>query len=611
MSNIQISNIMLWQKNGHLRKLDFLHNRINVITGDSGKGKSSILFIIDYCLLASETTGISKTNIDSKVEWYGIKLSIQGKELVIARPAESKNTPNLAYFNEDGIIPEAPHLNVRIENLKKVLNDAFGIDADLRVPYGGRHIRAGSRVSYRNFLAYSYQDQNTIVAPNHLYIRPSDPRFQEAIERTFRMAIGSENINTALSRSQLYELEIKKALQARKNETYERSAHAFNDEVGMMTKEAYSYGIIDNIPETYNDRLSTLTNLLQAPTTPNDYNSEIDSIENEVFKLLAKNRRLQEFIDSKPDYINNLKDIEESLKPVSIFNSQEEKIFPSQLASQVIAHLQRELKDIRSSIRNRKSFPFLEEVKRLQIANEQKIKSLKNEILSLEKQKNIRQSSNEYYRYLGRLEAKLEIYRRFEKPSNLLSQENLDEAISNLRSIVDQNEEITSLSKQELNRLINKRLSNLPLKGYEDFFAYYYEKEKVIHLHSPDLSQIEKMPDVGSASNYLYLHVAYFLAIHEIAKTRGIPWIPSFLILDQVSTPYFSSDGTPNDDIHSLDKVLIELNKAVIEMDPHGGLQIILLEHINEEYWNKLNLERFHLVDRELRNGHGLITDDH
>ncbi|HHQ4309328.1 TPA: DUF3732 domain-containing protein [Serratia fonticola] len=114
----------------------------------------------------------------------------------------------------------------------------------------------------------------------------------------------------------------------------------------------------------------------------------------------------------------------------------------------------------------------------------------------------------------------------------------------------------------------------------------------------------------GSASNYLYLHISFFLAIHEIAKTRQVQWIPSFLVLDQVSTPYFSSDGKPNDDILSLDKVLTELNQFVIDMDKRGGLQIILLEHIDKEHWTTLELDRFHLVDRELRDDYGLILDD-
>ncbi|HEM6734932.1 TPA: DUF3732 domain-containing protein [Citrobacter amalonaticus] len=610
MSNIQISNVVLWQKNGIKRTLEFLHNRVNVITGDSGKGKSSILFIIDYCLLASETTGISKTNIDSKVDWYGIKIAIDGKELVIARPSESNGTTDQAYFSENGVIPTLPVLNVRIDNLKKVLSSAFGIDTELKVPYGGRFIQAGSKVSFRNFLAYSYQDQNTIVAPDHLYIRPTDGRYQEAIERTFRMTIGAENVDTALSRNRLLELERKKAVQTRKNESYALSAIIFSEEIDTLSREAYSLGVIERVPESHKDRLNVLYELIQTPTAPSDYKHEVERIEREIFGLSAKNRQLKAFIDDKPTYTNALKETEDSLKPVNVFNSQVDKIFPSDLANEVIAKLQRELSDIKSSLRSRKSFPFLEEVKILHAENNNKIWELKEELSLLEKKQPIRYNPNDYYRYLGRLEANLAVYNQSNKQVARVVQDNLDDSIAELRGIVEQNEEKSTLAKQGLNLLINKRLKKLPLKGYNDFSAFYYEKEKLIHLHSPDLTTIEKMPDVGSASNYLYLHISFFLAIHEIAKTRQVPWIPSFLILDQVSTPYFSSDGKPNDDILSLDKVLIELNQFVIDMDKLGGFQIILLEHIDKEHWTTLELDRFHLVDRELRDDYGLILDD-
>lgn len=610
MSQIQISNVILWQKNGIKRTLDFVHNRVNVITGDSGKGKSSILYIIDYCLLASETTGISKTNIDSKVDWYGIKISVDGKELVIARPSESNGTADHAYFDENGIIPHSPVLNVRVENLKKVLSSAFGIDTELRIPYGGKYIQAGSRVSFRNFLAYSYQDQNTIVASDHLYIRPADGRYQEAIERTFRMAIGAENVGTALSRNRLTELERKQAIQARKDESYARSENVFHDEVELLSSEAYTLGVIDRIPESYEDRIATLRKLVQAPAIPNDHKREVERIEKEIFSLTAKNRQLLAFIDTKADYASALKETEDALKPVNVLNSRPDDIFPSQLANEVIGRLQRELSDIKSALRSRKSFPFLEEVKNAHAENKKKIEQLRKELAALEEKRSVPYSPNDYYRYLGRLEAKLDIYRQVGERPVKVPQEDFGEAIAGLRRVVDQNEEKSNLAKQELNRLINKRLKKLPLKGYNNFSAFFSEREKLIHLHSPDLENVEKMPDVGSASNYLYLHISHFLAIHEIAKTRFIPWVPSFLVLDQVSTPYFSSDGRPNDDIRSLDKVLTELNQFVIDMDKRGGFQMILLEHIGREHWTSLKLDRFHLVDRELRDDYGLILEN-
>ncbi|GEM_PF-753711 len=606
MSNIQISSVILWQRNGIRRHLEFKHNRVNVITGDPGQGKSSILYIIDYCLLSSQTKGISKTNIDSKVDWYGIKLSVDGNELVIARPSESAEETERAYFDPNGIIPEKPHLNARIENLKKILTSAFGIDPELRMPFGGRMIKANSKVTFRHFVNFSYQDQATIVAPDYLYIRQTDLRVQEGIARTFRMAIGAETIDTAIARNRLAELERKKSRQERKFELLSKSAHVFSDEVSELLSQAHSLGVIQHIPESYDDQFSVLRDLLTAPATPNQHQCEVERIDGQIFKLKAKNRRLQTFIDERPAYASALKETEDALKPIQQFNTNSDDIFPTPLANEVIARLQRELTEIRTVIKGRKSFPFIEEVKAIHAQNEQRIVELQNEMTSLKVNPG-RYSPNEYYRYLGRLETKLQVFEKSEENASQIVPIDYDDEIASLESTVNLNEARTELVKLELNKLMNKRLVNLPLKGYPEFSAILSEKEMLIHVHSRDGSNIERMPDVGSASNYLYLHVSYFLAIHEIAKTRNIPWIPSFLVLDQVSTPYFSTARQPSTDVVSMDKVLQELNQFVTDMDEHGGFQIILLEHIGKEHWERLGLKKFHLVDRELRGDYGLI----
>ncbi|CAD6514492.1 DUF3732 domain-containing protein [Paraburkholderia sabiae] len=606
MSNIQISNILLWQKDQQLRNLEFRHNHVNVITGDAGKGKSSILFIIDYCLLASETKGISKTNIDSKVDWYGVRLSIDGKELVIARPSESQQDSERAYFSEDGIIPERPSPNIRIDNLKRVLNKAFGIDPELRVPYGGKFIQANQKVSFRNFLAHCYQDQTTIIAPDYLYIRPGDGRYQEGIERTFRMAIGAENVKTALARSQLTELERKKAAQARKQQVYDKTAHAFSDELGQLGRDATTFGLIDSFPDKPTEQVTALRLALDAADILPAQIEAADRIEAEIFELRAKNRRLMAFVESGDHHKGALRNMADALKPASLFDADPEQVFPSFLAHQVVSRLRMELDEIQQAIRSRDTFPFLKEVQTLIDENEKRIVDLRATQADLQNSQAMRQSPQSYHRYLGRLESKLELYARSDDLRQPVVEDDLDAPIRELQAAVDANRQKTAHTKEELNRRINARLTRLKLKGYEGFSAHFGERDRLLTLYSPDLSQTEKMPDIGSASNYLYLHVAYFLALHEIARLQRVPWMPSFLVLDQPSTPYWT-DGKPTDDILSLDVVLRELNGFVQEMDAHGGFQIIVLEHIEETHWTGLGLERFHLVDRELREGYGLI----
>lgn len=609
MSNIQILNILLWQKNGILRNLPLLENHVNVITGDSGKGKSSILYIIDYCLLASETKGISKTNIDSKVDWYGLKIKINGSEITIARPSEEYEEINQAYFNDTGSIPETPHLNIKIENLKKILNDAFGIDSDLKIPYGGRHIRAGSKVSFRSFLAHCYQDQNTIISPEYLYIRPAESRYQESIQRTFRMAMGVENAKTSLAKIKLNELEQRKDSQARKKEAHERNKLVFSEEIMALGKEAQALGILDELPETSDALLSLLKTTAIDSDVPISGHNEIESIEKKIFALEANNRKYEDFTKTKSDLINLSKQTEDALRPVELFNKNPDLIFPSELANKLIHYLQIELTQIRTLIKSKKKAPFIAEVEELISKNTASINELKQKIFSLNKNNQVKSSPRDYYKYLGRLEAKIQLYSSSENPAFDYDEDDFQFKIDQLRDAIEDDNLRVEFTEQKLNELINDKLSRLKLKGYDHFKAFFSEKENLIHLFSEDLSFIEKMPDVGSASNYLYLHLAYFLSLHEIAKIQKTSWVPSFMVLDQPSTPYFSNEGEPTDDIISLDAALTEMNNFVKAMDIHGGFQIILLEHISESHWTNLSLERFHLVDKELRNGYGLILD--
>ncbi|MFW5402790.1 DUF3732 domain-containing protein, partial [Yersinia sp. 1252 StPb PI] len=149
-------------------------------------------------------------------------------------------------------------------------------------------------------------------------------------------------------------------------------------------------------------------------------------------------------------------------------------------------------------------------------------------------------------------------------------------------------------------------LSRMPLKGFEDASPILNKGKKTLDL--VNRNQVEKMIDIGSASNYMYVHIAYFLALHEIARERDVPWMPRFIVIDQPSTPYFSTGGKKTDDFDSLDTALNEINSFVEKMKLYGGIQIILLEHIEETYWLDRKWNNFRLVDKELRDDYGLIN---
>ncbi len=47
---MQLLALVLYHADGRTRRLNFLPGRLNIVTGESGTGKSALLTIVEYCL---------------------------------------------------------------------------------------------------------------------------------------------------------------------------------------------------------------------------------------------------------------------------------------------------------------------------------------------------------------------------------------------------------------------------------------------------------------------------------------------------------------------------------------------------------------------------------
>lgn len=605
---VQIENIVIWQKNGVVRNLELQRNAVNVITGDSGKGKSSILHIIDYCLLSSTADGISKANIDDKSTWYGVRLHTTKGPVTIARPAYHTGETDTLFFSDNGDIPQLPTKNMKVASLKMVLDKQFGLDSDLKVPYGGKTIKAGSKISFRYFLNYCYQDQNSIVAPNYLYNKPGNAKVIERIERTFKMAIGIVDAKGAIVNERLEKLRSDRLSIERRSEVMSKKHLEFQEDVLSLEEEAVSLGLIE---KPSNDIFTSLNNLEQIASFPierfSNVGEKIKALETREMELNRKLRKFNKFNDGYKDYQSALKETEDSVRPVSYLMNKYEEILPGTKTSEILQALDEQLLLAKESWKNKNNsllyVDVAEHIKK--ITNELKNIQLKlGELKALSERVS---SPKEIYRYQGKLGVKVELYSEKSAPSdynNKLSE--IDSSIAQLENIAQDIESRREYVMGKLNDKVNEHLSRLKLKGYESSQAIFLERERVINLILDEGRKVEKMIDIGSASNYLYIHLSYFMALHEVARDNQVPWLPHFLVFDQVSTPY---SGESPDDIYSLDLALKELNLFVEGMKKKGGIQIILMEHIPESHWKNLSLNNFRLVDKELVDGHGLINE--
>jgi energy-coupling factor transporter ATP-binding protein EcfA2 len=99
---LTILKVILWPKDtSHApRIIPFEPGRINIISGESGSGKSTITWIIDYCL-GSEKCSIPVGLIRNVTGWFGLHLRLANTEMIVARrnPGDQQATEDM-YWDE-------------------------------------------------------------------------------------------------------------------------------------------------------------------------------------------------------------------------------------------------------------------------------------------------------------------------------------------------------------------------------------------------------------------------------------------------------------------------------------------------------------------------------
>lgn len=609
-----IENIVLWLKNGTKRTIIFQPNKVNVITGDSNTGKTAILEIVDYCFFAS-ISKISESVINENIDWYGIKIHINNKVYTIARSAliNGKVTDNY-YFSSTGELPETIISNNNAQSIKKIIETEFSIDNNVTIPFGGSSLKAGSKISLRYFLLFNTISGNIIENNSYIFFdKQNEARYREALPRIFDIALGIETIENILKKEKKIELEKELNKLNRKQSRINAGSDDFENEKKDIIKQAKEYALINaDLPvENSMEKLNSIIKDLDSVNSDRTEKNERNILEKEINLLKRKIRNLEAFSSEYTIYKSNLKNTEDSLKPISYLKGKDEELLKTSIFDAVITELDTQLKSIKGATKSKTAINN-------QINDH--IAIFKNKIEELEAKSSILPKENRMFEnekdkvfFLGTIKAKIELYAK----SSDTIQDNLEKRIieieEKIKNIsINDTVETKDLTIKLIEEIISEYIeqAGTALENYANYKPVFDYKEKSLKLRKPKSSFIEH---VGSSSNHMFLHLFFSLAIHETSFKNKSNFIAPFLIIDQPSKPYYGGEDDKKSEIDHSDES--KITKAFALLDKYisdrvgdsGEFQMIVFEHIPKTIFK--DFENVHLVE-EFRNGNALIVNE-
>ena len=615
---MQIRTIALYGTSGGLRTLDFELGAVNIITGRSGTGKSSIVDILDYCLCRS-TFNVFEGEESDAVAWYGVVLRIEDGDVFIAKPAPEgrARTQSRAHFATARRIelPTVENLNLNSsdEAVRQYLDRALGMVEGQTVVREGRTTQA-FQPNIKHTKHYLFLNQDTVANRNLLFWRQDEERMPQTIKDTLPYFLGAVEEERMQQERDLRQAKKDLARAERRLRAAERLAGDVESESTRLLAEAAEVGLFEGDPSDVEDSMEQLRQLAEAPDIPAVTNEDrVDVLRRDIRSLREEARDVQRdirdteaFIARGAGFQAEAEEQARRLEAVEVFVPRDADVStcpvcasemetPTPQTTAMEASLQRlrqslegvaqerprveaqliELRDQRDTI--------YEEVRR----REDQIQALIAEAdaartLSSRRERAIRVAARiEYY-----LEKNEEVHEddslqrevdaaleRAEELMALLDPDAVDDALDSILNVIGA--QMTRLAEQlQLgNAGSPHRLDVKNLTVVAD------TERRAIPMHR-----------MGSGHNWLGCHVITFLALHEFFLRQRRP-VPSFIVLDQPSQVYFPSkeeyealDGTTsvddtNGDLLAVQRLFDILFATCERLSPR--LQIIVLEHAN------------------------------
>jgi len=614
-----LHEIKLWFKDENATPIsyNFLPDKVNVITGGATTGKTSFWSIIDYCFLSGKVNIAS--SIIETVEWFGLSFTINGKTWSIIRKSPSKGHSSADICFVNGGLPKEITINNSIAAVRSILDAEFGITDTLRFPQGKNNGKVGFNLSFRYFLLFNSLTEDIIGTSANYFdtIFYGKDEYEQALKHIFDLVLGVNDMENIKSMQMLNQVnnEIKRIEKGGRDAIKKQTE--FDNEVLRLLEKTRQFGFLEynQVIETVDEALRVISEVVSqtlAVAENSGIYQELDTLRRDREALKA---RLSELSNYKKEYENYKKTLDkcaDSLEPIVYLNenlsgqlvqSYETKVFLDSLESS--------LTEIRNSLTDNLKEPKV--VSGDTAVLQRDIKAIDSKIEKLDLVKKGFMTEGQRLVNLGEIKSNYERLIQFESPKALdsLRLNELNVERERLEKIPLEHNEIRNSLKEMLNRSIQRNYNQLnSLPAYSDARTVFNTSEMILQLY-PN-GEIFPLENVGSKSNYMMMHLCFYLGLHEHMMDVGQVHVPQFLFIDQPSIPYYAdSDQIKNEDKTKLLDAFSLINNFVknIVEEKKDSFQVFMVEHAPESYWLENNLTYFHTIDQFI-DGKGLIPAD-
>ncbi|WP_273445212.1 DUF3732 domain-containing protein [Neolewinella agarilytica] len=614
---MKIENVVIYGNSDNVRVVNFNTNGVSIISGESKTGKTSLIFIVDYCL-GSGKCDIAEGVIRNNSEWFAITIVINDERIFIARQnpnaISGKISADICILDnlEQGELPlkKDIHVNSNVISLRYLLESSIGIGD--YVHEVKNKTRDNLKVSFKHSRLYCYQPQDLIAQKNTLFYRQNskDGGFvSQSIRDTIPYFLGAVSENYVYLKNLLAAKNKEHRKLSRDLDSYVSISSSISSNILSIVEEAKSIGLMP-INTTYDNETDLLFSLRKTIDQSGLLETETIGERNSITPLIDERRELGKQIDDIRSEISAIESFRvdtsfyireanhqvDRLKSIGLYKSDDNDkkwnsilgVYSDYVPAQIRLineRLQKLQNELDNSIREKPRVTEFIKTKEIEIENlKEKISNLNTRISSAykaneeyDKSRNIQLRKGEV---LGKMKMIVDNTQLTKDDSFLKSRirllETEIEAIEDELSDDNVSDKILS-SLNSINLSMSKWVNLLDTE-YKNSPVRFDIRKLMVYADTPDKSI--PLSDMGSAANWVSYHLLIHFALHKYFIENNSS-VPNFLFIDQPTQAYYPPSelvnlGESSDDLAV--KLMYDFIFDRVE-EMNGHLQVILTDH--------------------------------